>query len=330
MSPRILLFGTGAVGAGYLCLLSRKVEAENIVAVCRSNYDAASQHGFRMNSTVWGDLACKPAVVRSVDEVAALEPSKPFDYVIVASKAIPSSPSTAQLIRPAISRDTSIVLFQNGIAIEDEYARLYPENPLLSTVVYFPATQISPAIIKHSELETLLIGTYPAEAPSSHKEAARSFVQLVTDCDATAKFHDDVQPHRWAKLLINASLNPLCALSRSRDLQFLRSGEEAEELMRDLMAEIVAVAQACGYHNLDQDSVDNGIERVRNRKPPGVEPSLMSDALAGRNMEVEAIVGNLLGLAKEKGVSVPVLRTTYAFLKALDSSFTRQRQEKAV
>lgn len=92
------------------------------------------------------------------------------------------------------------------------------------------------------------------------------------------------------------------------------------------MAEVVAVAQACGYNNLSQDSVDDGIARVRNRKPPGVEPSMMSDALAERNMEVEAIVGNVLRLAKEKGVSVPILRTTYVFLKALDDSFTRKRR----
>ncbi|KAK5089382.1 hypothetical protein LTR70_007070 [Exophiala xenobiotica] len=326
MAPRILFFGTGAVGAGYLWILSRKVPAENLVAVCRSNFDAASQHGFRMNSTLWGEFTYRPAVVRSVDEAAALDPLYPFDYVIIASKAIPSSPSTAQLIRPAIAKGTSIVLFQNGIAIEEEYSKLYPKNPVLSTVVYFPATQTSPAVINHTELETLLIGTYPADAPAWHAEAARNLVQLVIDCGATAKHHDDVQPQRWSKLLINASLNPICALSRSRDLQFLESGHEAQEVMRDLMAEIVAVAQAYGYSNLSQASVDNGIERVKNRKPPGVEPSMQTDAQAGRNMEVDAILGNLLRLAREKGVNVPILRTTYAYLKALDASFTRSRQ----
>jgi len=327
MAPRILIFGTGAIGAGYLCILSRMVPAENIVAVCRSNFDAASQNGFQMKSTLWGHVTCKPAVVRSVDEAAALDSSRPFDYVIVASKAIPSSPSTAQLIRPAISEETSIVLFQNGIAIEDEYSKLYPDNPLLSTVVYFPATQTSPAVINHTELETLGIGTYPADSPAWHAEAARNLIQLVVDCGATAKFRDDVQPERWSKLVLNASLNPVCALSRSRDLQFLQSGDEAQEVMRDLMAEIVAVAQACGYSNLDQTSVDNGIERVKSRKSPGVEPSMQADALAGRNMEVDAILGNLLRLAREKGVAVPVLRTTYALLNALDGSFTRSRQD---
>jgi len=330
MAPRILFFGTGAVGAGYLCVLSRKIPAENIVAVCRSNYDAAAQHGLKMNSTLWGNISCKPHVVHSVDEAAALDSSNVFDYIIITSKAIPASPSTAQVIQPAVSERTSIVLLQNGIAIEDEYARLYPENPLISTVVYFPATQVSPAVIDHYELETLLVGTYPADAPAWHKEAARDLVQLVTDCSATAKLHEDVQPQRWAKLLINASLNPICALSRSRDLQFLQSGEEAEQLMRDIMTEIVAVAQACGHNNLTPDSVDNGMERVKNRKPPGVEPSMMADALAGRNMEVDAIVGNVLKLAKEKRVNVPILRTTYALLKALDDSFTRSRQSSNV
>jgi len=127
----------------------------------------------------------------------------------------------------------------------------------------------------------------------------------------------------------NAPLNAICALSRSKDLQFLESGEDAEQVMRNLMAEIVAVAQACGYDNLTQGSVDSGIGRFKNRKPPGVEPSMMADAMAGRNMEVDAIVGNVLRLAKAKRVNVTVLRTTYALLRALDGSFTRSRQGNA-
>lgn len=65
------------------------------------------------------------------------------------------------------------------------------------------------------------------------------------------------------------------------------------------MAEIVAVAQACGCNSLNSFSIGNGIERVRQWKPPGVEPSMMADALAGRNMEVDTIVGNVLKLARE-------------------------------
>ena len=95
------------------------------------------------------------------------------------------------------------------------------------------------------------------------------------------------------------------------------------------MTEIAAIAQAYGYHDVNRQYIDICIGRVKTRRPPGVEPSMMADALAGRNMEVEAIVGNVVRLAQDKKVNVPILRTIYALLQALDNSFTRNRQAVA-
>ncbi|KAJ9662938.1 hypothetical protein H2198_001166 [Neophaeococcomyces mojaviensis] len=330
MAPRIAIFGAGSIGAAYGWIFSRTVPDQNIVTICRSNYDVASQHGFTLNSTIFGsNLNYRPTVVRSGAEAAGLDPTTPYDYVVICSKAISSKPSTAELLQPLISNSTTIVLIQNGIGIEDEYAKLYPNNPVLSTVVYFAATQTAPAVIKHTEIELLHVGTYPAKAPAEHKKAATKFVNLVADCGATARYHDDVQSERWAKLVMNACLNPICALSKSRDMQFLASaGEDAEQFMRDTMEEVASVAQACGYSNITSEVVDRCIYRTQTRVPPGVEPSMMADALVGRNMEVDAIVGNVVKLAREKGVKVPILRTLYNLLQALDDSFSRDSHKR--
>ena len=103
-TARVLIFGTGSIGATYAFVLSRALPASNIVTVCRSNYDSASKDGFTINSSLWGqNLKVRPVVVRSVEEAAAADPS-PFDYVLICSKALPTVPSTAELIRPAIFR----------------------------------------------------------------------------------------------------------------------------------------------------------------------------------------------------------------------------------
>jgi 2-dehydropantoate 2-reductase len=89
------------------------------------------------------------------------------------------------------------------------------------------------------------------------------------------------------------------------------------------MLEIAAVANACGYHGIDAALIDSQLQRATVRELPGVQPSMLADALAGRRMEVEAIVGNVLKLAKEHGVKTPMLRTLYVLAAALDNSFTR-------
>ncbi|KAK9780627.1 putative 2-dehydropantoate 2-reductase [Seiridium cardinale] len=323
MAPRILVFGTGSIGAVYTWVLSRALPPSNIVAICRSNYDEASKNGLTVHSSLWGkNLNVKPAVFRSVPEAAEASPGEPFDYVIISSKALQTTPSTAELIKPAVSKTTTIVLIQNGIGIEDEYAKMFPDNPLLSTVVYLPATQVSPGVVEHKEVELLHVGTYPANASHPAKDSAKLFVDLLGSAGASAKLHDDVQGERWTKLLVNTSWNPICALSRLRDRQLIDVNEDVLPFIKDAMMEVASVAQAYGYKEINEELVDFQIGRASVRSLPGVQPSMLADALAAKNMEVEAIVGNVVKFAKEKGIKVPILRTIYLLASGLDRSFT--------
>ncbi|KAI8635039.1 2-dehydropantoate 2-reductase [Xylariaceae sp. FL1651] len=340
MAPRVLVFGTGSLGSVYAWLLSRAIPESNITAICRSNYDVASQHGLTINSVVWGsDLRVRPHVVRSVSEAASQSQvaAQPFDYILVTAKALPTTPSTAELIRPAITPGTTaIVLVQNGIGIEEEYARLYAGDdvPILSAVAYMPATQTAPGVVAHTEtIEHLHIGTYPAfGVPETHKRAARVFVDLLKSAGAGATLYEDVQAQRWSKLLVNASWNPVCALTRLRDRQFMESSkgkgrgpsdeDEAVCFVRDVMLEIASVAQAYGYDDINEERVDFQMGRAKAREMPGVEPSMLADALEGKPLEVDAIVGNVYRLAKEKGIPVPMLRAVYLLAQGLSASFS--------
>ncbi|KAI0138546.1 6-phosphogluconate dehydrogenase C-terminal domain-like protein [Hypoxylon sp. NC0597] len=343
--PKALLFGAGSLGTCYAWVLANALGENNVTAVCRSNYDEASRNGFTIHSGLWGDnLKFKPRVARSVDEAvqqSASDEQPFFDYVVIAAKALPTSPSTTELIGPAVAKGkTAIVLIQNGIGIEDEYVARYPDNAVLSTVAYFPATQVSPGVVRHKEIEMLHVGTYPASAPQSHKEAARVFVELIGKGGATAKLHDDVQRERWAKLLVNAAWNPVCALTRLRDREFidanasLRLGGEDRhgkgdglQFIREVMLEIAAVAQAYGYSDVNEELVDFQLRRAAVRDLPGVQPSMLTDAFEGRSMEVDAIVGNAARMARKKGIAVPMLRTIYLLANGLSESFARKKAQ---
>ena len=171
----------------------------------------------------------------------------------------------------------------------------------------------------------LHIGTYPATAPAAFKASAAAFAGLLTKCKAFVKLYDDVQPQRWIKLLLNTAWNPVCALTRCRDKVFLDSGDETEEFIIDMMLEVVAVANACGCSSVTEETATLQLSRVLVRDWPGVQPSMMADALEGRNMEVEAIVGNVLRLARQHGVKTPLIKTIYILTTALNDSFMKSQ-----
>ncbi len=322
MTPNILIFGTGSVGTVYAWVLSKSAK---VTTVCRSNFEEASRNGFTIHSALWGnDLKVKPVVARTASQAVEFTHGEPFDFVIITSKALPSKPSTAELIRPAVSERTAIVLIQNGIGIEEEFAAAFPDNSLLSAVVYMPTTHVSPAVVHHREVELLHIGTYPAEAATEAKDAAKAFTELVRSAGASATLHDDVQPERWSKLLVNGSWNPIGAITRLRDRQFMDSHDDALPFVRDVMLEICTVAQAYGYLSINEDAVDYQIRRASIRELPGVQTSMMADALAGRRLEVDAVIGNVVRLAKAKAINVPLLRSIYLLVNGLDQSFNCQ------
>ena len=317
--PRILLFGAGSVGAVYLYIL-HSAGAE-VCAVCRSNYAAASKDGFCINSTTFGNVWVAPDVVRSPADAEGL-----WDYIIITSKAYPrSKPTTAEIVRPAIRPSTTIVLVQNGIGIENEWADAFPDNPLLSCAVYMPATQIKPGVISHAEMELLEIGTFPAEAPAAHKQAAVSFASIIKKGGGTAKVYEDIQGKRWSKLLLNASWNAICALSRSRDVAYLTASPTAATFTKNVMLEVASIAQKAGYEEINSELVEEQFARSLQRQWPGVQMSMLFDVLHGRALEVEAILGNTVRIAQNLQVSTPLLDGLYSLVKALDESEARLR-----
>lgn len=323
MSPRILIFGGGSIGAVLAYLLSKSIDASNIVVVCRSNYDVVAKHGFTINSTVYGmNENVRPVAVRSVTEAIQAYPDG-FDYICVATKAIvKGNISQPELIKPAVSAKTNIVLMQNGISIEEPYRALFPDNAIASVAIYMPCTQTAPGVVSHTLFSKFLLGTYPAKAKSEHKSSTAQFVGLLNDSGATAVHEDDIQLARWTKLIVNGSLNPICALSRLRDVQFLGAAPGAESFLRNVMSEIASIARAEGYREVDDSVVDRQLRLSTVRSPPGVEPSMMADALSGQHLEVECIVGNALRIAQRHGVDAPRLETIYYLAKGLDMSFS--------
>lgn len=318
---RVLIFGAGSIGGIYAYILSRA--GAQVTAVCRSNFSVVKEHGFKITSPKFGSCSVKPHAVNSVADAQG-----PWNYIVVCSKAFPGDkPSLADYLKPAVGPETTIALIQNGVGIESEVAAAFPNNPILSCVVYLPTSQTQPGVIEMREEDTLEIGTFPASAPDSHKKTAEDFASIVRAGGGKSVLYDDIQGRRWHKLLINASWNPICAISRSTDVDFLRSTPQSVGYVKSVIMEIVSIARALGHTEIDEAMAQKQLDRALGREK-GITVSMLADALEGRKMEVEAIVGNAVRIAQSVGVQTPLLDVLYILLKALDDSTARSRVSK--
>lgn len=329
--PHVLLFGAGSVGAVYLYQFQQA--GCKVTAVCRSNYDAVKQNGFTLLSQRFGNVHFKPdTVVRSAQECPK---DIAYDFVFVATKSFPgSTPSLADQIRPVMGNHprTAIALAQNGIAIEDELAEEYPDNPLLSCVVYLPAIQTRQGVIEYPEMLNLLeIGTFPSNAPEPHQAAAKQLASLVVAGGGQADVHYDIQIARWGKLLMNCSWSPVCALSLSTDADFvLLSAPYSYDLVWGVVREIIELAKTIGIPNITEQVAEQkmGIAKRRAEARQGRVVSMLQDVKQGRLFEVEAIVGNTIRLGQRHGVKMPLTNMLYALAKARFDVMVREQSAR--
>jgi 2-dehydropantoate 2-reductase len=299
----ILIVGTGAIGGFYGGKLAQG--GARVAALCRSDFEIVRHKGIQVKS-VYGDFHFTPAkVVHDVNEYGV-----PPDYILVALKVLPEI-DTAGIIKDIVGPDTSILLLQNGIEIEDPVARAFPENEIISGLAFICVTRTRPGHIEHIDFGRLVLGRYPGGSSGKVAELANLFNNSGVPCDVT----EDVVTARWRKLVWNAPFNPISVLGGGVDTKTMVESPESLKLVRQVMDEVCRISKAEG-HPLPDEIVPENIEGTRRMAP--YKTSMLVDFETGRPMEVEAILGNALRVARMNGIATPHMESLYALMKLLE------------
>ncbi len=295
---KVLIVGTGAIGGFYGALLAK--QGAEVSVVCRSDYDAVKTSGIHIQSTL-GEWTFKPAAVYR----QAGEAESPPDHVILCTKVLPHIDRVA-LIHEAVGPDTAITLIQNGVEIEEELALAFPGNELISGLAFVCVSRTGPGKVWHQAYGTLMLGTYP----HGISPKVTSLCETFNRAGITARAMTDIVAARWQKCVWNAPFNPLSVLSGGLYTSDIL--ENQEPFVRQLMAEVRAIAEATG-HPLPPDVIDKNITNTY--KMPPYKTSMLLDFEAGRPMETEAILGNAVRAGQREGVVIPRLQAVYGLMK---------------
>lgn len=248
-------------------------------------------------------------------------------------------PTTADLVAPALPKNnthTSIVLLQNGLSIEKPFLESHPQTIVLSGVSLIGSAEPSPGHIIQNEPDRLLIGAFPhpSTAIETATAQAQQFVTIYsaggkTDC----KYSPDVLHDRWRKLVYNACLNPICAITGVDSGRIRLADGGLNGLVRPVMREIVAAAKAVGKVELEEDVVEKVIatDPMESWAKPSMQQDLekvssnVSRALKavetnveqGNYIEFENLLGEPLREGKKAGVQMPTLEVLYQLARAI-------------
>lgn len=224
-------------------------------------------------------------VLSTVPHVREIDTRK-FDYLVCCTKNVPDfGPSLCEMIAPAVTAGhTVIVLIQNGLNIERPFLSRFPGNAILSGVSRTDAHQVSPGVIEQKQRDNLHVGAFhnPLLHPDDGTRAAQRFAATYNASGNDSCFYEpDVVRDRWNKLVYNATLNPVCALTGVNTADLHLTEGAIENLIFPAMNEVVQVSEAKGYplpksiiketicsnpvEERISPSMEKDLEKVRNR-----------------------------------------------------------------
>jgi 2-dehydropantoate 2-reductase len=141
-------------------------------------------------------------------------------------------------------------------------------------------------------------------------------VQRVAACFERAGFKApvlaDIRAEIWLKLWGNLSFNPISALAHATLVDICQY-PDTRELAAAMMTEAQAVAGKLGIaFRVSLDKRIAGAEKVGKHKT-----SMLQDVEAGRALEIDALVGSVVELARLTQTPAPRIEAVYALVKLL-------------
>jgi 2-dehydropantoate 2-reductase len=314
---KLCIFGAGAMGGLLAVRLARAGHDVSVVAR-GAHLEAIRRDGLTL---LTGEHRLNVRVACS-DRPSELGPQ---DTVILAVKATAAS-DAARAIAPLLDDDTAVVTAMNGVpfwyfaglpgkwgdlrvaSVDPDGAQWDLIGPAraIGCVVYAAGEIVSPGVIRHTSGLRFVLGELSGTTTPRLRRLADAFTQAGFD----APVSPDIRAEVWTKLWGNLSFNPVSVLTHAT-LDVLATDSDSRPALRAMMEEAAEVARRLGV-TLAM-SVDARIEMAK-----GVgahKSSMLQDLERGRPLEIDALLGAVVEMARLVGVATPMCDTILGLVR---------------
>ena len=313
MAQRVCIIGCGAIGSLYAAHLARVAEVHAFVRR-PEHARSLNEQGLRVS----GKHEFHTPLRASSDPASLPE----FDLGIVASKAT----QTAEAVAPVahLFPRGAVLSAQNGLGCEEMIADL-TKGYVLRGTTFMSGTRHSDTHVQY-ELDTpTWIGPFePTRAPQSLVQQA---ADLINASGLKAVALEDARPAQWSKLIFNASVNSVSALTElphSRHFAEEKNFGDLGHLLHDLIEEGKRVAAALGVQ-LHEDPWEMNKIGAQTDHPP----SMLYDIRHRQRTEVDFLGGAIAREARRLGVPAPLHTALYRLIKGKEASWTWKGKDTA-
>ena len=305
---KICIYGLGAVGG----LIAARIAAAggSVSAVARgATLAAVRANGLEL---VEGERVTRVAIDAS-DRPAELGPQ---DLVVLAVKTT-GLVSVAREIAPLLGPDTSVLSAMNGVPWwfchglapelrrlslgsvdpDGEVTRAIAPERVIGCVTHLSAATAKPGTVRHVAGNRLIVGEPAGGAATPRAQAAIAALRSAGfDVEATSAIQQEI----WFKLWGNMTVNPISAICGATGDRILD-----DDLVRAFMSRCMAEAAAIGARLGLPIDADPEARHAVTRQLGAFRTSMLQDVQAGKPVELDALVGAVIELARQLQLPTP-------------------------
>ncbi len=235
-----------------------------------------------------------------------------LEYVIICTKSF----QTEQVMKDTheyLSDKTMIVSLQNGLKNEKIISKFVGKDRVIGGITENGITFERYGKVIHAGKGETIIGPYGDDFTNEVKE----FSQILNDSSIANKVSDNIYGHIWKKVIINAGINPITALSGLKNGSII-DDKNLFSLMEYICEESVKVAENEVVLPGD-DPFKEAVKVAKNTSEN--KSSMLQDVENKRKTEIDCISGAIVSVGTKHGVNTPYNRTMVYLIKSLENSY---------
>ncbi len=310
---KIVIIGPGAMGSLVAAFLAKansaaSKPAEGIWILDKDRERAAkiNQDGIRVEG-LSADFRVKLKATAKPEDIGKA------DLVIVCVKSYNTKDAITHA-RAIVGDSTEVITLQNGIGNIEIISEAVGQQKVIAGVTSLGATLLEPGRVKYAGRGETIIGRLDAKVTVQ----MRSIRQLFNKSGLEMRISGDIKALLWSKLVINAGINALSAITHLPNGKLIEF-EGTRHILREAVTEAIRVAKRKRI-KLAYDDPLAKVEAVCEATAVNVS-SMLQDVLRKKHTEIDFINGVIVRQGHELGIPVPVNSLLVDLVKTIEASY---------
>jgi 2-dehydropantoate 2-reductase len=318
---KIAMVGSGAAGSVFASYLRAGGADMTLVDPYKEHMDKVAKDG--MKFTIYPDKTTQLTGFKtaySADDIGTM------DIVIFMTKANQLENAIVGA-KPCIGPNTVLVSLINGLGNDDKLLKYYPASRCMIGSGVIGTALDGPGGCISTPSEGVIMNFGALENNELTIAAGKHMEECFNKGGCEAVFREDVLPFLWKKVVVNCTVNTVCAVLRLK-IGYVEADPNGQKLFHDVIRECCAVANAKGVA-LDADEfikVDHQhiIDNISD-----YYPSMAQDVLWKKyRTEIDTLNGAISDYGKQFGIPTPTCDVLSTVIRCIQNNYDNQYKDQ--